>query len=255
MRLLLVPGLLALATVVSGCERETVREPPAVQPPKAAASATAAPFVGKVFQADYGDALCHRTPEDWARREGASPAPFPRTLEPAILASTQGRVRREGGVLLVSGARFADNAEEGDTSVTYAYAGRLPKARFDVVHGTHWEWMTWYLVDAKGAQVGLDGPPVASPDGRSFAGTGDDVEGESLNGVEIATYVDGAFSHAEVQAFAPCDPRWIDNDTLEVKVLSEAMRGVAGTPATKPSDWKAVHIVRDGKGWKLVQPA
>lgn len=249
MRLLLV---LALLGAVSGCQRDPAPEAKAAQPHPAP---VASPFVGQVFQADYEDALCHRTAEDWARRGSASPEPTRRALEPAVLASTQGRVRREGGVLTVSGARFADNAEEGDASVTYAYAGRLPKARFDVVHGTHWEWITWYLVDAKGQQVGLGGPPVASPDGRSFAATGDDVEGESLNGVEIATYADGVFSHVELQAFAACDPRWIDDGTLEVKVLSQAARDVAGTPAAKPSDWKAARIVRDGKGWKLVQPA
>ncbi|MBO9546430.1 hypothetical protein [Caulobacter sp.] len=252
MRLLLVPGLLALVIIVSGCQREPVREASAARPANAHAVAS---FAGRVFRADYGDALCHLTAEDWARRETASPGPTPKAAEPGVLASTQGRVRRENGVLIVSGARFADNDEEGDASVAYAYLGRLPDARFDVLLGRHWEWMTWYLVDAKGAQVGLGGPPVASPDGRSFAATGDDVEGESLNGVEIATHADGAFSHAEVQAFAACDPRWIDNDTLEVKVLSEGMRGVAATPTTKPSDWKAARIVREGKGWKLVQPA
>lgn len=251
MRPLLVLGLAATLGALAGCQREPAKATKAPSPPGAAQPR---PFVGRVFKADYSGALCHRTPTDWLPREGEARSPSPREQEPSILASTQGRARRDGGVLTVSGARFADNAEEGDASVTWAYAGRLPTAPFDVVHGTHWEWLTWNLVDAKGAWIDLSGPPVVSPDGRAFAAAGDDVEGETLNGVEIATYAKGVFDRVTLDVLAACDPRWIDNDTLEVKVLPEGLRGVAGTAGTKPSDWKTTRIVRDGKGWKPVPP-
>lgn len=252
MRPLLVVALLA---VLSACDRGPVAE---ARPQAKAPAASRQPFVGKVFEAAYASDLCHMTSADWdARSSGgtAKPQATPRSLEPPLLASTQGRARRQGDALIISGARFADSGEEGDTAVAFSYAGRLPNAPFDVVHGAHWEWTTWYLVDAKGKQGGFGGPPVASPDGRAFAATGDDVEGESMNGVQIATYANGVFASVDLDAFAACDPRWIDNDTLEVKVLREAVRDLAATPAVKPSDWRAVRIVRDGKGWKFASPA
>jgi hypothetical protein len=110
------------------------------------------------------------------------------------------------------------------------------------------------LVDPRGAQLTLHGPPVASPNGRSFAAAGDDVSGEELNGLEIADYRGGVFNSLELIAPAAFDPYWIDDDTLELKILPSPLSGEPDSPARKSSDWKTVRVVRDGKGWKLLPP-
>ncbi len=273
MRSLLVFGLSLALAGLSGCERGS--------PPRATKQVTnPKAFEGKVFEADYREAWCNRTQADWLELKRLSePAAAPaepraeleskqttlareagivaarRATEAPILASTKGRVRRDGDVLIASGARFRDNAEEGDTSVFYVYAGRLPNARFDVLAATHWEWSSWTLVDARGVSAALSGPPVASPNGRVFAATGDDYEGESFLGVEITEYTDGAFKRFELDARVPCNPRWIDNDTLEVKVFPGWGAFQMNPEGARPSDWKTARVVRDGKGWKLIPPA
>lgn len=262
---------LAMLAAVAGCGQE----PRNVAPGKATPTAVVKPpvsgsLVGRVFQANYSGAWCNRMPADPAKSVAATtpdPLMAPETeaeteareanalaarivAEAPAVASTAGRVSRHGPVLTVSGARFADDRREGDTSVVYTYAGRLRTAPFDVVHGVHWEWLSWSLIDARGVKVALSGPPVASPNGRAFAATGDDMEGESFNGVEIADYSGATFSSVEIEAQAACNPRWIDNDTLEIKVLPQPERFARAPDAARPSDWKTALIVRDGKTWK-----
>ncbi|MDG2529236.1 hypothetical protein [Caulobacter endophyticus] len=265
------------ATMVTGCGRDAEQKTsPATHAAKvseAPAEATLlAPFSGDVFRADYRGDYCHYTSADWAvsRGEAKPRGEFPprfRVFETAVgenrdaaeapfVASTDGRARRDGAVLTVSGKRFVDDLSEGESFVRYAYAGRLPNAPFDVVYGGHWEWTTWRLVDTLGNVGALNGPPVASSDGTLFAATGDDFEGENLHGVQIAEYRDGAFKVTDIEANLPCDPRWIDDDTLEVKVLpgsTEPEAVIAGGRGS--SDWKSARVVRDGAGWKLVPPA
>ena len=276
----LIPPCLLILVLLVGCERRPEAAPPLGKAAEISkrSDIQGKPLVGKTFQADYAEAWCNRTPADWARLRAQQAVTMPDpskgseteaeakspeaakaasriAAEASAVASTAGRVQRQGSVLTVSGARFADDTTEGANAVAYSYAGRLRTAPFDVVYGVHWEWRTWSLVDAHGAKGVLSGPPVASPNGRAFAATGDDVEGESFNGVQIAEYSGDRFTSVDLEAQAACDPRWIDDDTLEIKLLPNLQPFALQPDRAKPSDWKTARVVRDGKGWKLIAPA
>ncbi len=74
-------------------------------------------------------------------------------------------------------------------------------------------------------------------------------------GIEIADYAKGAFRTVQFEAMVPCNPRWIDNDTLEVKVFPGWGAFELDPEGAKPSDWKIARVVRDGQSWKLLPPA
>ncbi|GEM_PF-3325696 len=253
-------GAVILATaMIVGCEREAEGNGEA-----SVEAVLLAPFEGKVF--DTVRAACHGarpSPEPAGRYENVpyDPTVFlkmqredmaakNRAEAPAVL-STLGRVRREGEVLTVSGVRFVDRTREehNDAASAYRYLGRIDGAPIDVVHGVLWESETWTLVDMGGRAISLAGAPVVSPKGGSFAAAGGDVDGEGLNGVQIADYKDGVFKLVELDVPSACDPRWIDENTLEVsRAISPDASGRMSSNGTR------VQVVRDGAGWKLVPP-
>jgi hypothetical protein len=254
-------GAVILATaMIVGCQREAEGHGEA-----SVEAVLLAPFEGKVFdtiQAACGGATPSLAPagryadvpydpEVFLAMQREDMAAKNRAEAPALL-STLGRARRKGDVLTVSSGRFVDRTREehNDAASAYRYLGRIDGAPIDVVHGVLWESETWTLVDIGGRAISMAGTPVASPKGGSFAAAGGDVDGEGLSGVQIADYRDGVFKLVDLDAPPACDPRWIDENTLELSLARSP-----DASERMPSNGTRVRVVRDGAGWKLVPPA
>jgi hypothetical protein len=180
--------------------------------------------------------------------------------EAKAIAASQGRAKRSGAVLTVGKVRLKTKMVDGDSDdgAEYEYLGAFSRSGVEVVFVMRYEDMAWRLIDPHSSQsVEVSGPPLASPDGKAIAAVGDDSLINEFNGVEIVDYRDGKFDSQSVDADYPCDPVWLNADTLQVKVLSPKYRDKNGEllggelPA---SAWRTTRVVRRGGTWTLLPP-
>lgn len=164
-------------------------------------------------------AFARRAPTEALPPEGDSAAPD------QDLASTHGRVRRQGLDLLLQPAQGpavhlhstppAEFTLQNPNAVRYVYWGSLPKAHQWVVQAWFWESAAVVLVDQRtGRQLEVPGRPTASPDGRYVLctspglGGGDQVNSLSLVRID-ATGPRRLWQH-EPTDWAPEAARWAD---------------------------------------------
>lgn len=180
--------------------------------------------------------------------------------EAKAIAATQGRVKRGGQVLTLGKVRLktkmVDSAE--DDGAEYEYLGGWARSGVEVVFVMRYEDLAWRLVDPRsGEWVEMGGPPLASPSGKTIAAVGDDSLINEFNGVEIVEYRDGGFASQAIDADYACDPVWLNDDVLQLKVLSPKYRDKNGellAAELSPSAWRTTRVVRKNGEWTLVPP-
>lgn len=183
-----------------------------------------------------------------------------RGREAKAIAASQGRVKRGGAVLTVGKARLKTKTVNGDSDdeAEYEYLGGFARSGVEVVFVMRYEDMAWRLIDPRSGQsIDMGGPPLTSPDGKAIAAIGDDSLINEFNGVDIVDYQGGKFDSQSVEADYPCDPVWLDANTLQVKVLSPKYRDRNGellAGELPPSAWKTTKVIRQGGTWTLVPP-
>jgi hypothetical protein len=177
----------------------------------------------------------------------------------AIVAS-QGRVKRSGRVLTLGKVRLKTKMVdgEGDGGAEYEYLGGWAGSGLEVVFVLRYEDLAWRLIDPRSGQsTEMGGPPLASPSGKVIAAVGDDSLINEFNGVEIVDYHDGQFSTQAIDADYACDPVWLSDDVLQLKVLSPKYRDKNGellAGELPPSAWRTTRVVRKDGEWTLVPP-
>jgi hypothetical protein len=226
------------------------------QSARAAPPVWTAPVAGDLdLRGDYAHGRCHG-PDQLG--EGLTVGVPGR--EAQAIAAAQGRVKRNGAVLTVGKLRMKTKTVEGlsDDEEEYEYLGGFARSGVEVVFVMRYEDMVWRLIDPRGGQtIDMGGPPLASPDGKAIAAIGDDSLINEFNGVDIVDYRNGKFESQSVEADYPCDPVWLDADTLQVKVLSPRYRDKNGellAGELPASAWKTTRVVRRGGTWTLVPP-
>jgi len=224
------------------------------QDASAAEPSRGAPVAGDLnLGGDYAHGRCHG-PEQLG--EGLTVGVPGR--EAQAIAASQGRVKRNGAVLNVGKLRMKTKTVEGlnDDEEEYEYLGGFARSGVEVVFVMRYEDMAWRLIDPRSGQsIDMGGPPLASPDGKAIAAVGDDSLINEFNGVDIVDYQGGKFDSQSVEADYPCDPVWLDADTLQVKVLSPKYRDRNGellAGELPASAWKTTRVIRRGGTWTLV---
>lgn len=225
-------------------------------------SATAWTFAGGATQAadldlraDYAHRRCHG-----AGKAGEGLTVGVPGREAKAIAGSQGRVKRDGALLTIGKAKLKTRMIEGaeDDEAEYEYLGGWSRTGVEVVFVMRYEDMAWRLVDPRGGQwVDMGGPPLASPSGRVIAAVGDDSLINEFNGVDIVDYRDGKFVTHTIDTDYACDPVWLSDDVLQLKVLSPRYRDRNGellAGELPPSAWRTTRVVRQGQGWRLIAP-
>ena len=180
--------------------------------------------------------------------------------EARAIAASQGRVKRSGDVLTVGKARLKTKTVDGDSDdgAEYEYLGGFARSGVEVVFVMRYEDMAWRLIDPRSGQsIETGGPPLASPDGKTIAAVGDDSLINEFHAIDIIDYQGGKFSSQSVDADYPCDPVWLNADTLQVKVLSPKYRDKNGELLAGElplSAWRTTKVVRETGGWRLIPP-
>lgn len=180
--------------------------------------------------------------------------------EAKAIAATQGRVKRSGPMLTLGKVRLKtrmiDSADEDGAE--YEYLGGWPRSGVEVVFVMRYEDLAWRLVDPRSGQwMEMAGPPLASPSGKVIAAVGDDSMINEFNGVEMVEYRDGKFTSQAIDADYACDPVWLNDDVLQLRVLSPKYRDrngelLAGELPT--AAWRTTRVVRRNGQWSLVPP-
>ncbi|CAN5294515.1 hypothetical protein BH10PSE3_BH10PSE3_14190 [soil metagenome] len=221
---------------------------------RAAQPAPTAPVAADLdLRGDYAHGRCHGPDQ---RGEGLTVGVPGR--EAQAIAATQGRVKRSGGLLTVGKTRLKTKMVNGDSDdeAEYEYLGRFARSGVEVVFVMRYEDMAWQLIDPRSGQsIDVSGPPLASPDGKAIAAIGDDSLINEFNGIDIVDYQGGQFDSQAVEADYPCDPVWLDANTLQVKVLSPRYRDKNGdllAGELPASAWKTTRVIRRGGVWTLV---
>jgi len=180
--------------------------------------------------------------------------------EAKAIAASRGRVKRSGEVLTLGKVRLKTRMVdgEGDDGAEYEYLGGFDRNGVEVVFVLRYEDLAWRLVDPRSGQwIEMGGPPLASPSGLSLAAVGDDSLINEFNGIEIVDYRDGKFSTQALDADYACDPVWLSDEVLQLKVLSPKYRDKNGellAGALPPSAWRTTRVVRKNGAWTLVPP-
>ena len=180
--------------------------------------------------------------------------------EAKAIAASQGRVKRNGAVLTLGKVRLKTKMVDGDSDdgAEYEYLGGWARSGLEVVFVMRYEDLAWTLVDPRSGQsTDMSGPPIASPSGKSIAAVGDDSLINEFNGVEIVDYRDGKFDSQAIDADYACDPVWLSDDVLQLKVLSPKYRDKNGellAGELPPSAWRTTKVVRKNGAWALVPP-
>ena len=180
--------------------------------------------------------------------------------EAKAIAASQGRVKRNGAVLTLGKVRLKTKMVDGDSDdgAEYEYLGGWARSGLEVVFVMRYEDLAWTLVDPRSGQsTDMGGPPIASPSGKSIAAVGDDSLINEFNGVEIVDYRDGKFDSQAIDADYACDPVWLSDDVLQLKVLSPKYRDKNGellAGELPPSAWRTTRVVRKNGEWALVPP-
>ena len=216
----------------------------------------AAPVAGDLdLSGDYAHGRCHGPDQLGDGLTVGVPG-----REAKAIAASQGRVKRSGAVLTVGKARLKTKTVEGmsDDEAEYEYLGGFARSGVEVVFVMRYEDMTWRLFDPRSGQsIDVGGPPLASPDGKAIAAIGDDSLINEFNGIDIVDYQGGQFDSQSVEADYPCDPVWLDANTLQVKVLSPRYRDRNGdllAGELPASAWKMTKVIRRGGTWTLLPP-
>lgn len=152
--------------------------------------------------------------------------------------------------------RMVEGANEDEAE--YEYLGGWARSGLEVVFVLRYEDLAWRLIDPRSGQsVDMGGPPIASPGGKTIAAVGDDSLINEFNGVEIVDYRDGKFSLQAIDADYACDPVWLSDDVLQLKVLSPKYRDKNGellAGELPPSAWRTTQVIRKNGEWTLVPP-
>lgn len=180
--------------------------------------------------------------------------------EAKAIAASQGKVKRNGPLLTLGKVRLktkmVDSAEEDGAE--YEYLGGWARTGVEVVFVMRYEDMAWRLVDPRsGEWIEMGGPPLPSPSGKAIAAVGDDSLINEFNGVEIVDYRDGKFETHAIDADYACDPVWLSDDALRLKVLSPKYRDKNGellAGELPPSAWRVTQVVRQNGEWRLIAP-
>lgn len=178
--------------------------------------------------------------------------------EAKAIAGSQGRVKRSGAVLTLGKVRLKTKKVDGDSDdgAEYEYLGGFSRSGVEVVFVMRYEDMAWRLIDPRGGQsIEMSGPPLAALDGKAIAAVGDDSLINEFNGIDIVDYQGGKFESQSVEADYPCDPVWLNADTLQVKVLSPKYRDKNGellAGELPASAWRVTKVIRQGGAWKLL---
>jgi hypothetical protein len=180
--------------------------------------------------------------------------------EPKAIAASQGRVKRNGPLLTVGKARLRTKMVDGaqEDGAEYEYLGGWMRTGVEVVFVLRYEDMAWRLVDPSSGQwIDMGGPPLASPSGSVIAAVGDDSLINEFNGVEIVEHRNGKFETHAIDADYACDPVWLSDDALQLKVLSPRYRDKNGellAGELPPSAWRTTRVTRQNGEWRLVPP-
>jgi hypothetical protein len=180
--------------------------------------------------------------------------------EAKAIAASQGRVKRNGAVLTLGKVRLKTKMVDGDSDdgSEYEYLGGWARSGVEVVFVMRYEDLAWTLIDPRSGQsASMGGPPIASPNGKAIAAVGDDSLINEFNGVEIVDYRDGKFSTQAIDADYACDPVWLSDDVLQLKVLSPKYRDRNGellAGELPPSAWRTTKVVHKNGEWALVAP-
>ena len=257
-------AVIALVSVLAACDKapapppsRTLPQAGAAKPPPVAAKAptVAAPvFADLDLSAAYAHARCH------GPGQASDTAGDPMAREVMALAGAHGHVERAGAVLVLGKAMLKTTLIDGadENGVEYEYLGGFSRSGVEVVYTQRYEDEAWTLVDPRnGALQEVSAPPLASPDGASFAAVGDDMSINEFNAIQIVGYQDGKFSMQSVDADYACDPVWLNADTLQLKVLSPKYRDRNGellAGELPSSAWRTTKVVRKNGEWALVPP-
>jgi hypothetical protein len=180
--------------------------------------------------------------------------------EAKAIAASQGRIKRSGQVLTLGKVRLktkpVDSADEDGAE--YEYLGGWARSGVEVVFVMRYEDMAWRLVDPRSGQwTEMGGPPLTSPSGKTVAAVGDDSLINEFNGIQIVDYRDGKFETHAIDADYACDPVWLGEDALQLKVLSPKYRDRNGdllAGVLPPSAWRTTRVIRQNGQWRLVPP-
>lgn len=180
--------------------------------------------------------------------------------EAKAIAASQGRVKRSGKVLTLGKVRLKTRMVDGDGDggEEFEYLGGWARSGLEVVFVLRYEDLAWRLIDPRSGQsIEMGGPPLASPGGKAIAAVGDDSLINEFNGVEIVDYRDGRFESQAIDADYACDPVWLSDDVLQLKVLSPKYRDKNGellAGELPPSAWRTTRVIRRNGEWALVPP-
>lgn len=179
--------------------------------------------------------------------------------EAKAIAASQGRVKRSGKVLTLGKVRLKTRMVDGDgDGEEFEYLGGWARSGLEVVFVLRYEDLAWRLIDPRSGQsIEMGGPPLASPGGKAIAAVGDDSLINEFNGVEIVDYRDGRFESQAIDADYACDPVWLSDDVLQLKVLSPKYRDKNGellAGELPPSAWRTTRVIRKNGEWTLVPP-
>jgi hypothetical protein len=180
--------------------------------------------------------------------------------EAKAIAASQGRVKRSGKVLTLGKVRLKTRMVdgEGDGGEEFEYLGGWARSGLEVVFVLRYEDLAWRLIDPRSGQsVEMGGPPLASPNGKAIAAVGDDSLISEFNGIEIVDYKDGRFESQAIDADYACDPVWLSDEVLQLKVLSPKYRDRNGellAGELPPSAWRTTRVIRKNGEWTLVPP-
>lgn len=180
--------------------------------------------------------------------------------EARAIAASQGRVKRSGALLTLGKVRLKTKMVDGadEAGAEYEYLGGWTRTGVEVVFVMRYEDMAWRLIDPRSGQsVEMGGPPLPSPGGAVIAAVGDDSLINEFNGVEIVEYRDGRFVTHAIDADYACDPVWLSDDVLQLKVLSPKYRDKNGellAGELPPSAWRTTQVTRRNGEWRLEPP-
>lgn len=223
-------GLAAVLLSAGACRPDQ----PATQQPTAAQPPTASPAVADTALAYPTDTL--HLPGGVVRLRPSSASAFNQLSMSSLpdinndslaerqpLASTQGRVRREGlGLVLtptqgppvrLASTPPAEFTLQNAQGVRYQYQGSLPAAHQWVVRAWYWESDGTVLVDQRtGRRVEVLGNPAASPDGRfvllTSPGLGGGDQPNAVSLVQIDADGPRLLWQREPTAWEPETARW-----------------------------------------------
>jgi hypothetical protein len=146
------------------------------------------------------------------------------TVEERLIREAGGRVQRSGCELRISlregpPAIFQNDIREGDSWLTYRYAGPVPAVGLELVKVQYYEGGPYLLLSAGGGRTIVAGVPVVAPDSSGFFTTSLDLEAEyDPNVIEVWSMQSGS-PRLELavrsEEWGPSEARWVDSATIE----------------------------------------